>query len=95
MNANCPKEKPLCITIPLEKFACQCHLVYSIPLACIDLARYEPLEIQYKSEKIVLTPTLLLAYGLLGQLIFSDPDQTNLFGKKNSHSSLKDFCQYK
>ena len=72
----------MCISVPLERFACQYHLVYSIPSACIDLARYEPLEIQYKNEKIVLTPTLLLDYGLLGQLIFSDPDQTYPFGRK-------------
>ena len=78
----------LAISVPLERFPCQCHL----PSACIDLARYKPLEIQYKNEKIVLTPTLLLDYGLLGQLIFSDLDQIDSFGRKIATVVLNTFA---
>lgn len=91
-NVNCPKEDPLCISVPVERFAYQCHFVYSITSACIDLARHEPLEIQYKNGKIVLTPTLLLDYGLLGQAIFSDPYQINSFGRKIATVVLNTFA---
>lgn len=67
-DLNCPRKDPLCESFPLERFVCKCRLIYSISSVCINLARYELLEIEYKKEKIVLTPTLLLDYGLLGQV---------------------------
>ena len=79
------------ILVSLKRFVCQCHLVYSKPSVCIDLARYEPLENQYKNEKIVLTPTLSLDYGLLGQVLFSDPAQIDPFGRKIATVVLNTF----
>lgn len=50
------------------------------------------MQIDYKEEKIILTLTLLLDYGLLGQIIFSDPDQTDQFGRKIATVVLNTFA---
>ena len=50
-------------------------------------------EIQYKNEKkIVLTPTLLLDNGPLGQVIFSDPHLIDPFGRKITKVVLNTFA---
>ena len=55
---------------------------YSICKANIDLDRYKPVIIKFNNESIELTPTLLMDYGLLYQLIFFHPDQIDGFGRK-------------
>lgn len=50
------------------------------------------MQINYKEEKIILTLMLLLDYGLLGQIIFSDPDQTDQFGRKIETVVLNTFA---
>lgn len=64
---TCPKEDlygnlyPICKSILLERFACKYHLIFSIALTCIDLSKYEPMEIDYKGTKLYLPcPTLRL-----------------------------------
>nr|CAN70247.1 hypothetical protein VITISV_021083 [Vitis vinifera] len=79
---NCPKTDPLCREIPLERHDCKCALTYSICKANIDLDSYKPIVIKFNNESIELTPTLLMDYGVLYQLIFSHPDQTDKFGRK-------------
>lgn len=52
-NINYIKEDPHYKSIPLERFACKGHLVYSMPSACIDSSRYAPMKIESVGEKIV------------------------------------------
>lgn len=40
------------------------------------------MQIEYNEEKIILTPTLLLEYSLLGQIMFSDLDRIDQFNRK-------------
>ena len=79
---NCPKTDPLCKEIPLERHDCKCALTYSICKANIDLDSYKPIIIKFNNESIELTPSLLMNYGVLYQLIFSNPDQTIGFERK-------------
>ena len=81
-NNECPKIDPLCREIPLERHDYKCALTYSICKANINLDRYRAVVIKFNNESIELTPALLMDYGLLYQLIFSHPDQTNGFGRK-------------
>ena len=79
---NCPKTDPLCKEIPLEIHNCKCALTYSICKVNIDLDSHKPIIIKFNNESIELTPSLLMNCGVLYQLIFSNPDQTDGFGRK-------------
>ena len=79
---NCPKTDLLCKEIPLERHDYKCALTYSICKANIDLDIHKPIIIKFKNESIELTPSLLMDYRVLYQLIFSNPDQTDGFGRK-------------
>ena len=68
--------------ISLESHDCKCALTYNICKTNIDLDRYRPTVIKFNNKSIELTPTLLMNYGLLYQLIFSNPEQTDGFGRK-------------
>ncbi|GLT29445.1 hypothetical protein SLA2020_043140 [Shorea laevis] len=68
--------------IPLDRYDCQCQLVYSICRVCLDLSSYEPIQFLYEGEIIELTPQLLLDYGFLYQLIFTKMADTELVGRK-------------
>ena len=80
-NIECLKLDPLCREIPLERHDCKCALIYSICKANINLDRYRPIVIKFNNESMELTPTLLMDYGLLYQLIFSNLEQTDGFGR--------------
>ena len=92
---NCPKIDPLCKKIPLEMHDCKCALTYSIYKANIDLDSYKTIIIKFNNESIELTPSLLMDYGVLYQLIFSHPNQTDEFGRKLAvcvlNAFIKDF----
>ena len=81
-NNECPKLDPLCREIPLERYNCNCALTYSICRANIDLGKYRSVVIKFNNKTIELIPTLLMDYGLLYQLIFFHPNQTDGFGRK-------------
>ena len=76
---NCPKIDPLCKEIPLERHDCKCALTYSICKVNIDLDSHKLIIIKFNNESIELTLSLLMDYGILYQLIFSNPDQTDGF----------------
>ncbi|THG09257.1 hypothetical protein TEA_011782 [Camellia sinensis var. sinensis] len=67
---------------------CQCNLDFSICLSQINLATFEPLEIEIRGETRYLTSPKLLDYGFVSRLIFTDPDQTDNFGHKLAHAVL-------
>ena len=94
-NNDCPKIDPLCRVIPLERYDCKCALTYSISKANIDLDSYRPIVIKFNNESIKLTLALIMDYGVLYQLIFSHPDQTDGFEKKLAifvlNTFIKDF----
>ena len=90
---NCPKTDPLCKEIPLEIHNCKCALSYSICKANIDLDNYKPIIIKFNNESIELTSSLLMDYGVLCQLIFSHPDQTDGFGRKLTVCVLNAFIR--
>ncbi|GLT95688.1 hypothetical protein SLE2022_133560 [Rubroshorea leprosula] len=46
--------------IPLERYDCQCQLIYSICRVSLDLSSYEPIQFLFEGEIIELTPQLLL-----------------------------------
>ena len=79
---DCPKIDPLYKEIPLERYDCKCALTYSICKTNIDLDNYKLIIIKFNNESIKLTPSLFIDYGILYQLIFSHPDQTDGFGRK-------------
>ena len=81
-NTKCPKLDPLCRAIPLERQDYTCVLTYSICKINIDLDRYITIVIKFNNESIELTSTLLMDYELLYQIIFSNLEQTNGFGRK-------------
>ncbi|GLT30075.1 hypothetical protein SLA2020_048970 [Shorea laevis] len=68
--------------IPLDRYDCQCQLVYSICRVSLDLSSYEPIQFLYEREIIELTPQLLFDYGFLYQLIFTKMADTDLVGRK-------------
>ena len=61
---------------------CKCAFTYGICKANIDLESYMSVVIKFNNESIERTPAFLMDYGLLYQLIFSHPDQTDEFGRK-------------
>ncbi|CAL5410451.1 unnamed protein product [Camellia sinensis] len=72
-----------------EHFArCQCNLDFSICLCQINLATFEPLELEIRGETHYLTAPKLLDYGFVSRLIFTEPDQTDSFGHKLVHAVL-------
>lgn len=75
--AECPRIKPTCQEIPLEREKCTCNLIYSIPRVNIDLAKYQPIPLIYQGKIINLDHQILLDYGFLRELIIENPEQTN------------------
>ena len=90
---NCPKTDLLCKEIPLERHDYKCALTYSICKANIDLDNYKPIIIKFNNESIELTHFFLMNYGVLYQLIFSHPDQTDGFGRKLTVCVLNAFIR--
>ncbi|RVW73467.1 hypothetical protein CK203_057925 [Vitis vinifera] len=58
-----------------NKQLCNCNRNFTISRVCIDLQHYQPINLDFKEEVITLTPETLLEYGLVYQLICSDPSQ--------------------
>lgn len=50
------------------------------------------MQIEYKEEKIILTPTLLLEYSFLGQIMFLDLDQIDQFNRKIATITINTFA---
>lgn len=78
----CPKLRPHCQEIPLERAHCECNLLYSIPRACINLATFQNFTVSYKTTQIEITPMTLLDYGFLNQIIITNPSQTHQLSRK-------------
>ena len=55
---------------------------FTISQVCLDLQYYKPISLSFRGEDLILTPELLLDYGLVHQLVCSDPSQTINFGRK-------------
>ncbi|KAL6333631.1 hypothetical protein AAG906_028816 [Vitis piasezkii] len=74
-----------------NKQICNCNRNFTISRACIDLQYYQPINLAFKGEVLILTPELLLDYGLVYQLICSDPNQASNFGRKVNLSLTQGF----
>lgn len=79
---HCPKIKPHCQNIPLERQNCECHLIYSIPQVSLNLATFRDFPVSYQNQIIFLTPMTFLDYGFLKQLIFTNISQTARVNRK-------------
>ena len=76
--------------LPVEPL-CNCNRNFTISRVCIDLQHYQPIDLAFKEEVITLTPETLLEYGLVYQLICSDPSQVSNFGRKINLSLTQGF----
>ncbi|RVW24955.1 Enzymatic polyprotein [Vitis vinifera] len=74
-----------------NKPICNCNRNFTISRACIDLQYYQPINLAFKEEVLILTPEKLLDYGLVYQLICSDPSQASNFGRKVNLSLTQGF----
>ena len=74
-----------------NKHLCNCNRNFTISRASIDLQHYQPINIAFKGGVITLTPEKLLEYGLVYQLICSDPSQASNFGRKINLSLTQGF----
>ena len=74
-----------------NKSICNCNRNFTISRACIDLQYYQPINLAFKGEVLILTPEKLLDYGLVYQLICSDPSQASNFGRKVNLSLTQGF----
>lgn len=79
-----------CRNVHLNRVNYKCKLTCSLVRCYIDLDRYEPLKIKFETKEICLTATLLLDYGLLHQIIF-----TNLRGQRQVICLLNMFIRNK
>lgn len=70
---ECPKLDPLCRKVLLERQYCKCAFTYSICKANIDLDNYHPIVFRFNNKPIKLTLALLMDYGVIHQLVFSNP----------------------
>ena len=74
-----------------NKQFCNCNRNFTISRACIDLQYYQPINLAFKGDVLILTPEMLLDYGLVYQLICSDPSQASNFGRKVNLSLTQGF----
>ncbi|RVW24587.1 Enzymatic polyprotein [Vitis vinifera] len=74
-----------------NKPICNCNRNFTISRACIDLQYYQPISLAFNGEVLILTPEKLLDYGLVYQLICSDPSQASNFGRKVNLSLTQGF----
>lgn len=82
-----------CPSIPLERSNCRCKLKYSIVRCCLNLENYTPLSIIFEGQEIELTQQLILDYDPLYQIVVTDPDQTDYFGRKIANCILNLYIQ--
>ena len=66
----------------IKKILCNCNKNFIISRVCLDLQYYTPISLPFKNEELILTPKLLLDYGLVHQIICLDPSQASKFGRK-------------
>ena len=66
----------------IKKILCNCNKNFIISRVCLDLQYYTPISLPFKNEELILTPKLLLDYGLVHQIICPDPSQASKFGRK-------------
>ncbi|KAL6340263.1 hypothetical protein AAG906_040699 [Vitis piasezkii] len=74
-----------------SKQFCNCNRNFTISRVCIDLQYYQPISLAFKNEVLTLTPELLLDYGLVHQLVCSDPSQASNFGRKINLGLIQGF----
>ena len=84
-------EEPLLHQQGIRKFVCKCNRNFTINRVCLDLQYYQSINLFFKNEELILTPELLLDYGLVHQLVCSDPSQTNNFGRKVALGLIQGF----
>ena len=61
---------------------CKCNRNFTISWVCLDLQYYLLISLFFKNEELILTLKLLLDYGLVHQIIYSNPNQVTNFGRK-------------
>ena len=66
----------------IKKILCNCNKNFIIGRVYLDLQYYMPISLPFKNEELILTLELLLDYGLVHQIICSDPSQASKFGRK-------------
>ena len=74
-----------------NKPVCNCNRNFTISRACIDLQYYQPINLAFKGKVLILTLEMLFDYGLVYQLICSDPSQASNFGRKINLSLTQGF----
>ncbi|KAL6316353.1 hypothetical protein AAG906_017990 [Vitis piasezkii] len=74
-----------------NKQLCNCDRNFTISRVCINLQHYQPINLAFNREVLTLTPEKLLEYGLVYQLICSDPSQVSNFGRKINLSLTQGF----
>ena len=65
-----------------KQLFCKYNMNFTINRVCLDLQYYKLINISFKNEELILSPELLLDYGLVHQIVCSDPNQANNFGRK-------------
>lgn len=81
-RVQCPKILPTCIQLPYERADCTCQLIYSIPVANIDMKKFKPFHLSFKGKQVEITEATLLDFGYVQQIIFHNPEDTERFGRK-------------
>ena len=74
--------EPLQYQKGIKEMVCNCNRNFTISRVCLDLQYYSPISIKFKDEDLLLTPEMLLDYGLVHQIICSDLNQVSQFGRK-------------
>ena len=62
-------EDPFLYQHGLKKLFCICNKNFTINCVCLNLQFYKPICFPYNQENLILTPELLLDYGLVHQIV--------------------------
>ena len=74
-----------------KQLFCKCNKNFTISLVCLDLHYYKSICISYREEELIITLMLLLNYGLVHQIVCSNPNQTINFGRKLTLGLIQGF----
>ena len=73
-------EDPLLYQQSLKQMFYKCNINFMISRVCFNFQIYKPICLPYNHEELILTPELLLDYGLVHQVVCLDPSQALCFG---------------
>ena len=81
-------EDPVLYQQGIKHLFCKCNKNFMISRVYLDLHYYKSICFPFKHDELILTPKLLLDYGLVHQIVCLDPIQTTNFGRKLALSLL-------